>query len=86
MSHESMQIDPHLWDSFSSAAAKQKKKPQTLLTQLIREYLETQEDRALFADMRRELRGRNLSDTEAVLLVKHYRREKRLARSAHKGA
>lgn len=86
MPHESLHIDPRLWDSFSDAATRQKKKPQALLAQLMREYLETQEDKALFADMRHDLRGRTMNDAEAVLLVKRYRREKRLSHSSRKDA
>ena len=84
MSNESMPIDPRLWDSFSSVAVKQKKKPRTLLTQLIRDYLETQEDQALFAAMRRDLRGRAIDDTSSVEMVKRYRREKRPSRAGRK--
>ncbi|MBI5649444.1 MAG: hypothetical protein HZC40_03200 [Chloroflexi bacterium] len=78
------QIDPQLWNDFTHAVTKQRKKPITVLTKFIREYLEMYEDKKLFAEMRRDLRGRAMSDEEVVELVHQYRREKRAARIGKK--
>ena len=81
---QTIQIDPQLWNAFTSAIAKQRKKPQMILAKLIREYLEIQEDQTLFAGMRHDLRGRTMSDEEIVEFVRQYRREKRVARTGRK--
>lgn len=84
MAHESVQIDPQLWDAFSSAATKQGKKPRTLLARLIRDYLQMQEDQMLFAEMRRDLRGREMTDAEAVDFVHHHRQDKYVSRATRR--
>lgn len=77
MDYPTVRIDPQLWESFSQIASKRRRKPQTLLNELIREYLEREVDLAWWEETRREYRGRDLSDEEAVDLVHQIRREKK---------
>ena len=84
MAHEMPRIDPRLWDAFMHVATQQKKKPQVLLAKLIRDYLQIQEDQVLFAEMRRDLHGREMSDAEAVAFVREHRNGKRAIRPARK--
>lgn len=86
MTREMIKVDPQLWDEFSSVTNKQGKKPHTVLARLIRDYLEIQADTLLFAEMRRDVRGRTINDIGAVEFVKQHRREKRVGhtpRRAH---
>ncbi len=84
MAQENIGIDPQLWNEFSDAATKQGKKPRTLLAKLIRNYLEIQADQALFAEMRRDARRREMSDAEVVEFVGQSRREQRMAGSSRR--
>ncbi len=79
--NQTIQIDPKLWNEFATVAGKQRKSPRNLVARLIRDYLQEQADERLFAEMRRDLRGREMSDEEAVQFVRDYRREKRARRS-----
>ncbi|MGQ9626682.1 MAG: hypothetical protein ACUVV0_07230 [Anaerolineae bacterium] len=74
-----IQIDDQLWLAFAAAAQRQRKEPQTLLSELIREYLESEEDETLFEEMRQDLGGLEMGDEEAVAFVHQHRRGKREA-------
>lgn len=84
MKRELVTIDSQLWNTFTEAVLKQGKQPQRVLAKLIRDYLEVQEDHALYSEMRKAVRPRQIDDTEAVALVHRYRREKQSTRSQHK--
>jgi hypothetical protein len=84
MTQDTIKVDPQLWDEFSNATTKQGKKPRTVLAKLIRDYLEIQADTALFAEMRRDVRGRAINDVEAVEFVKQHRHEKRAERTTRR--
>jgi len=74
----SVRVDRRLWNWFVTSARQKQVEPQFLLADLLREYLETEEDETLADEMRRDLRGRELSNRQAVRFV-HQRRPKRMA-------
>ena len=78
MSLISVQVDRRLWNSFAAFAEQKQVKPQSLLANLLQEYMETEEDKALFDEMRRDVQGRELSNRQAVRFV-HQQRRKRTA-------
>jgi len=83
--HETLiPMQTNLWNEFAEIVAKQGKRPMHVAAQLFREYIEIQQDLALFEEMRREARGRIKSNAEAVALVHQIRREKRLGNSKPK--
>lgn len=77
-------LNTKLWNEFAVAASKQGERPLRLAAQLLREYIEIQEDLALFEEMRHEARGRIKSDAEAVELVRQIRREKKLGTNGNR--
>ncbi len=79
MQYTPVPFEVGLWESFTKEATKQGKRPARVAAQLLREYIEIQQDIALFEEMRQSARGRFKSDEEAVEFVKQYRREKRAA-------
>ncbi len=81
MTHEVVHIDHRLWSEFKNTATKQRRRPQTILINLIRNYLEEQADERLFAEMRHDLRKVRMSDEQIVQFVRQYRREKRARRA-----
>lgn len=76
MSMISVQVDHHLWNWFVASARQRQVEPQILLADLLREYLETEEDKVLDDEMRRDLQGQELSNRQAVSFV-HKQRRKR---------
>ncbi|MBI4786368.1 MAG: hypothetical protein HY782_04910 [Chloroflexi bacterium] len=84
MTQQTIRIDRQLWDTLTNLAAKKGRNPQALVNQLIREYLQVEEDKALFRDMRRDLRGREMTDSESVEFVHRHRREKRAQLTSRK--
>ena len=78
MSLISVQVDRHLWSSFAAFARQKQVKPQSLLANLLQEYMETEEDKALFDEMRCDAQGRELNNRQAVRFV-HQQRRKRTA-------
>lgn len=80
MRDATIQIDPQLWKQFASLATQRRKRPQTLLAQLMRDYLQIESDGALFKEMQHDAQGRALSDAEAVTFVHQHRRAKRQAK------
>lgn len=71
-------LQTSLWNEFAEIVSRQGKRPMRVAAQLFREYIEIQQDLALFEEMRRDARGRIKSDEEAVEFVRQIRREKRL--------
>ena len=76
MSLISVQLDRHLWSSFTTFARQKQVKPQSLLADLLQEYIETEEDKALFDEMRRDVQGRELSNRQAMRYVHQLRRKR----------
>jgi hypothetical protein len=69
MSTVSVQVDRRLWSGFVTFARRKQVEPQSLLADLLQEYLEAEEDLALESEMRRDLEGRELSNRQAVRFV-----------------
>lgn len=84
MAQATIHIDPKLWESFSQTAAKKRKIPQNLLAEILREYLEGEENLKWWRSVLREYRGRELSDAEAVDLVRKHRRASQLSQNGRK--
>lgn len=82
--NQTIRVDPDLWDEFTVVANRQRKRPKNLVVKLIRDYLQIQKDLTLFVEMRHDLRGREMTDEEAVQFVHDYRREKRARRSTER--
>jgi hypothetical protein len=78
MSMITVPVDRRLWSSFVTFAKQKRIKPPSLLADLLKEYLETEQDKKLDGEMQRDLRGRELSNRQAVRFV-HQRRRKRMA-------
>ncbi len=72
-------MQTNLWNEFAETVSKQGKRPMRVAAQLLREYIEIQQDLALFDAMRRDVKVHLRSDAEAVAFVHKMRREKRLA-------
>lgn len=70
-----------LWERFQTEARKRRRNPARLVTEYMRECLEIWEDEKLDeeirADAQKHTGGRNLTDDEAVEIVRQYRREKK---------
>lgn len=81
MKQETIHIDSRLWNEFAGAVQKEGKQPLRVVSRLLREYLEIRQDMALFENMRASVRGREMTEEQAVEFVRQYRGEKRLARS-----
>lgn len=74
---QSIQISDDIWQELDRIARRKRRQPQTILAQLIRDFLETESDQALFDEMKMSLKGREISDDEAVGLVHLVRQERR---------
>ncbi len=70
-------FDAELWASITKAANRRRKKPQSLVEEVMRDYLEREADFAWWRSVQREYRGREMSDAEAVEFVHKLRQEKR---------
>lgn len=82
MTPTTVQIDPKLWASLSREATRKRIKPQNLLAEIVRDYLERQEDVRWWKSIQRERAGRALSDTEAAEFVRAHRRNRAGAKKA----
>jgi len=65
-----------LWSGFVTTARQQQVEPQSLLADLLREYLEIEADKALDEEIRRDLQGCELSNRQAVRVVHRHRRKR----------
>ena len=76
-----MKKDTHsalpLWDQFQKAARQRRRNPERLLTDYMRERLEIWEDQQLDEEMRRDAQRSGYQESDAVAIVRQYRREKR---------
>ena len=75
-----MQSD--LWRDFEQQVRARRKQPAKVLAELVREYLEVQEDIALTEEMRRDARKSGFREADAVKLVREHRDEKKRRRAA----
>ena len=75
-------IRSDLWTNFEKQARKQKKQPSDVLLKLLREYLEIAEDVALDEAIARSARRSKYKESDAVKIVRQYRKEKRARRAA----
>jgi predicted transcriptional regulator len=73
---QSVQISDEVWQELAQVARKKRRRPQTLVKELIRDYLEVESDQALFEEMKADLGGREMSEEEAVEWVHQVRRER----------
>ncbi len=71
-----------LWDQFQKAARKRKRSPVRLLTEYMRERLESWEDQQLDEEIRRDAQRSGHREEDAVEIVRRYRQEKRERRAA----
>jgi hypothetical protein len=75
-------IRSELWANFEKQARKRKKQPSDVLLELLREYLEIAEDVALDETIARSARRSKYKESDAVKIVRQYRKEKRARRAA----
>lgn len=75
-------FDAELWASITREATRRRKKPQKLITEIVREYLEREADLAWWRAIQRGSLGQEMTDEQAVEFVRAYRREKKLARKS----
>ena len=75
-------VKSELWQEFERQVRAKRKQPTKVLQELLREYLEIQEDIALTEAMRRQARKSGYRESNAVKIVREYRDEKRNRRAA----
>jgi hypothetical protein len=66
-----------LWQKFEASAQKKRRRPIDLLAEVIADFLETQDDVALFDSIERDLRHTGYTEDDSVELVKSYRASRR---------
>ncbi len=74
-------IRSELWTIFEKQASKQNKQPSEVLAGLLREYLEIAEDATLDEAIARSARRSKYKESDAVKIVRQYRKEKRARRA-----
>lgn len=75
-------IRSELWTNFEKQARKEKKQPSTVLEKLLREYLDITKDLALDDAIARSARRSKYKESDAVKIVRQYRKVKRARRAA----
>lgn len=75
-------LKTELWHDFEQQTRARRKQPADVLADLVRDYLETEEDVALNEAMRRDARKSDLQEADAVRLVREHRAEKQRRRAA----
>jgi hypothetical protein len=70
-----------LWAEFESQARRQRRDPQKMLTDYMRECLEIWEDERLFREMRRQARRSGLKEEDAVEIVREIRQARKARRA-----
>ena len=78
-SKESKKTD--VWSQFETEARRQRRDPQKMLTDYMRECLEIWEDDKLFREMSRQARRSGRKESEAVEIVREVRKAKRAQRA-----
>jgi hypothetical protein len=74
--------DSPLWKEFQKAAREKRRNPVRLLTEYMRECLETWEDQKLDEEIRRDVRRSGFREEDAVDIVRRHRLEKKGQRAA----
>ncbi|HEV8367701.1 MAG TPA: hypothetical protein VGQ39_07110 [Pyrinomonadaceae bacterium] len=74
-------IKSELWQEFERKVRSKRRQPAKVLAELLREYLEIQEDIALTEAMRRSARKSGYRESDAVKIVREYRNEKKNRRA-----
>lgn len=70
-------IRSELWREFEKAARSKRRRPIELLADVIADFLETQEDVAIFDHIERDIRHTRYTENDAVEIVKSYRASQR---------
>ena len=71
-----------LWDQFQKAARQRGRSPLRLLTEYMRERLESWEDQQLDEEIRRDAQRSGFHEEDAVEIIRRYRQEKKERRAA----
>ena len=79
MAKDSLSALP-LWEQFQEAAQKRGRNPVRLVTNYMRESLESWEDQQEDEEIRRDVQRSGYRETDAVEIVRNYRQEKRARR------
>ena len=74
--------DSPRWKEFQKAAREKRRNPVRLLTEYMRECLETWEDQKLDEEIQRDVRPRGFREEDAVDIVRRHRLEKKGQRAA----
>lgn len=77
-----MVLDPELWAKIAKEAIRRRKKPQNFGQEVMREYLEREADFAWWRSIRREYRGRGMTEQESVEFVRKVRRERKQSQNS----
>lgn len=77
-----MMFDQTVWEEFQRQAKKRRRNPATLLTEFMRECLETWEYKQLDEEMRRDAQRSGYTEDDAVELVRQHRAEKKAKRAS----
>lgn len=70
-------LQSDLWREFEASASKKRRRPIDLLTEVIADFLETQDDIALFDSVEGDLRHTGYTEDDSVELVRAYRAARR---------
>ena len=81
MRKDSLSVLP-LWERFQKVARERKRSPVRLLTEYMRERLESWEDQQLDEEIQSDVQRSGYREEDAVEIVRRYRREKRERRAA----
>ncbi len=79
-------FDPAIWEEFQKQAKKRRRNPAEMLTEYMRECLETWEYKQLDREIRRDARKSGYKEEDAVELVRQHRREKKARAEKEKQA
>lgn len=71
----------NVWTEFQTQARRQRRDPQRLLDEYMRECLETWEDERLFREMRRQARRSGLKEADSVEIVRQARQARKSRRA-----
>ena len=77
-----LQLDSTIWEEFQKEARRQRRNPAVLLTEFMRECLETWEYKKLDAEMRQDAQRSCYTEDDAVELIRQYRAEKKAKRAS----
>lgn len=77
-----LQFDATIWEEFQKQAKKRRRNPMAMLTEYMRQCLETWEYKQLDDEIRRDVQRSGYTEEDVVELVKQYRAEKKAKRAA----